>query len=314
MVEAAVNARGRVTQARFRTLTESGRVVMTHTANYEPNRNLHAKTAIVYIPGIFLGGRDDTAGKVAQPLAHVFDMRARAVSVEMSRKGQKSPQEEATGINNYLHMLTERQGFERFIMVGMSYGASVAISVAAHNERIAGLVLVSPRLNHLPRFYLKLGAVRDAVGTVTDRILHPIRSKEEDKFIGRYVGDSVRGAAKTASRRQFSGTISACVPSNPDTARIRVPVSIITGDRDYLAHPNNIIPDATYRQNPDRRTKFLKECYFRNAPTVSMDIIPGGRHGYALAHPYEVAALARQAMENMKVLPQNERRRRREVR
>lgn len=117
-----------------------------------PAGNLHVRdggtTETGALPVFFLHGLAGNGGQWALQLDHLR-RRRRAIALDFRGHGDSDPAENGdytiAGLAGDVEATADQLGLRRFVLVGHSLGASVAIEYAGrHPERVAGLLLADP--------------------------------------------------------------------------------------------------------------------------------------------------------------------------
>lgn len=126
-----------------------------------PAGNLYVRdggaTGTQALPVLFLHSLAGNGGQWALQLDHLR-RRRRAVALDFRGHGDSDPAEDGDysipGLAGDVEATADQLGLRRFVLVGHSLGASVAIEYAGrHPDRVAGLLLADPNgdQTHIPR-------------------------------------------------------------------------------------------------------------------------------------------------------------------
>lgn len=161
-----------------------------------PAGNLHVRDGGVMetgaLPVLFLHSLAGNGGQWALQLDHLR-RRRRAVALDFRGHGDSDPAENGdysiAGLAGDVEATADQLGLRRFVLVGHSLGASVAIEYAGrHPERVAGLLLADPS--------------GDATQIPREQVESFVAALREDPFgeLGTYYRQLVLGGDRDAGR------------------------------------------------------------------------------------------------------------------
>lgn len=224
--------------------------------------------------------RSSSFGRVARSLPGF-----RVVRYDRRGYGRSQPMGPPTGIPQQIDDLLEVVGETRAIVVGHSYGGTIALAAAVRDPwRVAGVVAYESPMPWAP-WWPETSAGAAAVASAGD----PEDAAEE--FMRRMVGDTrwVRLPPSTRSARRSEGpTLVAEMehmrPPRPpayDPADVTVPVVAGHGTEGAPHHAK------------------AAEALAAGAPDAELVVVEGAGHGVHLTHPQELAAMARRVAERL---------------
>jgi pimeloyl-ACP methyl ester carboxylesterase len=225
-----------------------------------PAGNLHVRDGGVMetgaLPVLFLHSLAGNGGQWALQLDHLR-RRRRAIALDLRGHGDSDPAENGDysipGLVGDVEATADQLGLRRFVLVGHSLGASVAIEYAGrHSERVAGLLLADPNgdTTQIPREQVEsfVAALReDPVGELDSYYRQLILGGDRDA--GRWILEDLQDTHEEAIPLGFEQGMS----YNPLPALGRYP-----GPKLSIISDMNSLPYSLHRLVPDLPTRLMQ--------------------------------------------------------
>ncbi|MFN2250324.1 MAG: alpha/beta fold hydrolase [Anaerolineae bacterium] len=227
--------------------------------------------------------------EVWQAQIGAFEDQRRVIAPDLVGFGASSP-EGRSSLDRHaddLAALLDDRGIERAVVVGLSMGGYVALSMwRQHPSRMAGLVLVASRAggdveaNRAARYQMSIAVKDKGVGPIADALLPRMLSEDAApetrealrEMMHRQPADGVVAALRAMAARPDSG---------PDLPTVDVPTLIVTGDEDA------IISVAS------------SEAMAAAIPNAELKVVPGAGHIVNMEEPGAFNALLRSFLERV---------------
>ncbi len=300
----------------------------TDQASLESGVESEKDSAVIFLPGWSMGQTARASSEISQALADKSRLRTFAINtnIEAEGMGEDPMNEQAEVILQFI----KEQGIKELTLLGYSQGGDKAIDLAAMLKdetdiSLKGVILVdSTGLYQQDKKQLSKNFINSALWNTTASVLSErffanyskvqrkiIFSRGVDALVD-IVGTFVNNLIKQENyKAKLDKEIGDMANVNNHLADIHAPVVIISGDKDLISNPNQIVPPEEEakivaelengmesKQFVDPREKYLQEHLLPNSPYVRMIIGKKmGHHSLPFFRPESIAKVGLYALE-----------------